>query len=108
MKPSTVAVLAAVGVVAAVLLARKAASAGGDVVNSVLDSINPTSDQNVFYQGANSVVKTITGEADKTLGVWLWEIFNRDAVNAENAALQNRPPVVGDRAAIGGGSRGFY
>lgn len=41
-------------------------------------AINPLSDQNVFYQGANSTVQALTGKTDVTLGTWIYDFINGD------------------------------
>lgn len=40
-------------------------------VQEVKDAINPASDKNVVYQGANSLVEWATGNKVDTLGTWL-------------------------------------
>ena len=42
----------------------------------VAQAVNPTNPDNVFYEGANSVVVALTGEENETLGGWLYEKFN--------------------------------
>lgn len=41
------------------------------------DAINPTSDKNIVYQAANSIVKALTGQ-DETLGGWLYSVTHAD------------------------------
>lgn len=40
-------------------------------VQDVKDAINPASDKNVVYQGANSLLQWATGNTVDTLGTWL-------------------------------------
>lgn len=113
MKPATVAILATVAAVAGVYLitrgARAATSAAGDIITATGRAIDPTSPENLAYRGVNAVGGTLTGQGSNfSLGSWLFEVLNPDVVARENALLQGTPPVMGDRAAIGGGSRGFY
>lgn len=112
MKPTTVAILATVGAVAAVYLitrgARAATTAATDIITATGRAIDPTSPDNLAYRGVNAVGGTLTGQGSNfSLGSWLFEVLNPDIVEAEKRAI-GYPPVTGDRAAIGGGSRGFY
>lgn len=65
----------AIGVVGAIALyyAKKQAS---EALTSVGDAVNPISQDNIFNQGANSVVEVLTGDENQTLGGWLYDIFN--------------------------------
>lgn len=41
--------------------------------------VNPASDQNLAYQGANKIVQALPGASnDETLGTWLYGIFNKE------------------------------
>lgn len=102
---------------------------------TLVDAINPVNDKNVFYVGAGAIVDKMAGDgSDRPLGVRLWEWLNPGAMEAEKRALDpiagiapsnGRPvfdpwvsgpggaafgllPPKRERAAIGGGSRGFY
>lgn len=65
----TVLVAAAVGLGLAYLAARKAKAAAA----SVAASVDPTSTENLAYQGVNKVGGAITGRDDFSLGVWIYE-----------------------------------
>lgn len=113
MKPAIVAILAGVGAIAAIYLitrgARAASDTAGQIITTAGRAIDPTSPDNLAYRGVNAVGGILTQQgSDFSLGVWLWEKLNPDKVAQEKALLGGTPPVVGDRAAIGGGSRGFY
>ena len=66
--------LAAIGVYLVKRQATKAAAAVGE-------AIDPTSDENIFYQGANAVVDVFDDGSDNdsdTLGTWLYGLINDD------------------------------
>lgn len=63
-----VVVLAAVAAGALYLAERKA--------RKVAAAINPVSDQNVIYQGANAVGESITGEQGFNLGYWIYDVLH--------------------------------
>jgi hypothetical protein len=42
-------------------------------------AVNPASDQNIIYQGVNSLVQKLPGASkDETLGTYLYGLFNRN------------------------------
>jgi hypothetical protein len=65
----------------ALKLARAGAAALGGAVN-------PTSDKNVFYSGANAVTRAVTGDDEATLGTKLADFFYGDK---DNAAIKSDP-----------------
>lgn len=80
--------------------AGRAADAVGDALGSAANTVgdvlatdlNPTSDQNLAYRGANAVVEVITGREDETIGGWWWELWNGDAfAEALNPPAQSLP-----------------
>lgn len=42
----------------------------------IIEAVNPSDDENLAYQGVNSVVQSATGDDDLTLGVFLYELFH--------------------------------
>lgn len=50
----------------------KAAGAAG----AVGDALNPTSDKNLYYRGANAAGAAISGDQSWTVGSWLYDVFN--------------------------------
>ena len=93
MKTSHMAIMAGVGALAAVYLIRKGATATVDAATAVITAtgraIDPTSDTNMAYQGANAVGAVLTDSkpGEFSLGSWLWEKLNPDQVAKERAAL---------------------
>lgn len=91
---SAVLALAAVGVVGVLAwrASRVASDAAGALsrgVSSVVDAVNPTSDKNIFYQGANAIGGAVTGQGeDFSLGTWLYNVTHGDVL-----AEQPKPPV---------------
>lgn len=70
----------------------------GGVVKGVADATGVSSDKNPVYVGVNTVGGAATGNKDFSLGSWLYERFNPDAVAAENrvtAPVVASPPVNG-------------
>lgn len=61
--------MVAVGVYVAGKQTAKAAEYVGE-------QVNPTSQDNIFYRGANAVGETLTGEKNFNLGYWLHKQFN--------------------------------
>lgn len=47
-----------------------------DGFNGAIDAINPTNNDNIFYSGANSVFRAITGNETDTIGTWVYGVFN--------------------------------
>lgn len=69
----------ALGIVAVYLL-RKIPGAA----SSVAAAVTPTNPNNLAYQGANSVVQTLTADPTQTLGGWIYDTFNPNAGLAPN------------------------
>lgn len=65
----TVLVIAGVVVVLAYLAQRQTVKA----VQAVRESVDPTSPENLAYQGVNKVGGALTGRDDFSLGVWIYE-----------------------------------
>lgn len=50
---------------------------GGYILYQIFKKgFDPTSDQNIFYQGANKVVQAVTGQKDQTVGGVLYDFFH--------------------------------
>ncbi len=62
--------VALVGLVAAVLIGKKAAAVAGEVGQAV----NPLNHDNVFAAGVNAAGAAVSGDADFTLGGWLYDV----------------------------------
>ena len=70
---SKVGAVLAVGVVGGIgvwYTKRQAAKA----LEVVGDALNPVSQTNIFNRGVNSVVQTLTGKENQTLGGWIYDI----------------------------------
>lgn len=80
-------VLVVAGVALAVIyLTTKAASAVGDTAAHVWDAakdatkyVDPTSDQNLAYQGASSIARWLAGREDGSLGDIVYDYMNKGA-----------------------------
>jgi hypothetical protein len=63
----------------------------GQGVAAVADKVNPSSTNNIVYQGVNAI-GDIAGDGNDNnnfdLGVWLWEITHPEQVKAEREFLQ--------------------
>lgn len=88
MKPTTVLALTAVAAVAGFLIVRKAKEAGADALDYAAQKLDVTSDQNVFYQGANKVVQAVSGDSTNTVGTWLYNLTHAD----ENLSTMPKQP----------------
>lgn len=62
-----------------------------DVTVKTAGALNPTSADNVAYQGATTFTQAVTNDPYTTLGAKLWEVFNPGAVAAEKAATAPSP-----------------
>lgn len=85
MKNETFVLLFAVGVVAAVVLASRAASAVGGFAGDVVDAVNPASTENIVYRAINAVGDVYDNGSDDdsfSLGAWLWEVTHPAEVAA--------------------------
>ncbi len=69
-KVGAVAAVGVLGVVGIWYTKRQAAKA----VETVGDALNPVSQTNIFNRGVNSVVQTLTGKENQTLGGWIYDI----------------------------------
>jgi hypothetical protein len=72
--------VAIVGLFAVGYVFRKTEQAAG--------AINPVSDQNIFYRGANAVLQVFTETGD-TLGTWLYNVTHPGA----GAQITGTPPA---------------
>lgn len=72
--PKTTLIVAGVAVVGLWYLKRQAT----ETVKQVGQAVNPTSRDNVFYRGVNSVGESLTGDEDWTLGGWIYDITHRE------------------------------
>jgi len=43
-------------------------------VGAVGDALNPISQTNIFNRGVNSVVQSLTGDKNQTLGGWIYDV----------------------------------
>jgi hypothetical protein len=70
---SKAAAVLAVGIVGGVGVwyVKKQAKEAIDIVG---DAINPISETNIFNRGVNSVVQTLTGKENQTLGGWIYDV----------------------------------
>jgi hypothetical protein len=88
----TIGYVAAIGMatIAVLMIAKKGASALGSAASSIGSAVNPLSQNNIFYKGANSVVQSIAGpdaqRADVSLGTWL-----ADTVENLSSAISGQP-----------------
>lgn len=53
----------------------------GDAFDSLKKGLDPTADTNIFYQGANSLTRAVTG-TDETLGTWAYNLINGNEYDA--------------------------
>jgi hypothetical protein len=56
------------------LIVRALGKKAGEAVAAVGQAVNPTSDQNLAYQGVNSVGRVLTGDQSFSLGSWLYDL----------------------------------
>jgi hypothetical protein len=77
--------LGLVGLAAGVLYlaAKRAADMGG----TVMDAINPTSPQNIFYGAANAFVPDPQGVGE-TLGTYTYGVFNDNRLANDNPVMK--------------------
>lgn len=81
--------VAAVAAVGVLWWNRKAI---GQAVGSAAQLVNPISDRNVAYGATNAVGGALTGTRDFSLGSWLWEKLNPEAVERERQATIGPAP----------------
>lgn len=65
----------------------------------VTEDLNPVSDKNIVYAVANTAGSVVTGDADFSLGVKIWEWLNPGKVAAEKAAIAPTALKVADTKA---------
>lgn len=77
------------GVVLGLVLLPRAAAAVRDAVGGMIDSgaIDPTSSNNVAARTVDKVGSVLTGEAEFSLGAWIWEKTHAEQVKKETAGL---------------------
>jgi len=63
-----------------------------EALSSVGDAVNPVNPDNIFNQGANSVVEVLTGDENQTLGGWLYDIIN--GTPEEQAARREEKSMI--------------
>lgn len=69
---AAVGVLGAIGIWYTQKQAAKAAS-------TVVDAVNPASQTNIVNRGVNSIVQTLTGDENQTLGGWIYDITHEES-----------------------------
>ena len=76
-------ILVGVGILTVLYVKGKAEKAAADVVDAVGDAVgdigqavNPVSNENIFYKGANSVFHALGGNKNDTIGTWFYEVLN--------------------------------
>lgn len=65
---TTILIAAGLAVGTAYLLKKQA--------TDVVDAINPTNDENIFYTGVNSIGAKLTGKPSFDLGRWIYDKTN--------------------------------
>lgn len=55
-----------------------------------LGKFNPTSDKNIFYQGANSIVQALTGDKNATVGTALYNATHSDSNPTDDVNKANQ------------------
>lgn len=53
------------------------------------NAINPVSDKNLAYTGTNAVGQAIAGDENWTLGTWMFEVLNPQAIERERQMFMN-------------------
>lgn len=77
-------------VLAVVYLGRRLGDAAGQAVGTVVDAINPASDQNLVYRAVNAGVQAATGTPD-TLGTWIYNVTHPEPGTAEEERFRQLP-----------------
>ena len=88
MKATTALALTAVAAVAGFLIVRKAKEAGTEALDYAAQKLDITSDQNMFYQGANKIAQTLSGDSTNTVGTWIYNLTHAD----ENLSTMPKQP----------------
>lgn len=50
-----------------------------DIVNTagtIIKSVDPTSDENIFYRGVNKIGAVLTGQSSFNLGHWIYDVWH--------------------------------
>ena len=101
MKPLTVAILAGAALVAAVYIAKKTGQLAGAAAKAVGAAVDPTNPGNVVNEGVSKVGSVLTGDAEFSLGAWLYNITHPDegkspVIKAKTPAPSKTapPPIV--------------
>lgn len=61
-------------------IVKDASAEIGEAAGRVGQAINPTSNQNIFYRGVNSIGAALTGDDNFNLGSWTFDVLHPDAV----------------------------
>lgn len=69
------------------------------------EKFNPTSDQNLAYQGVNSVVQAATGDGNATLGSWLYDLVNGSDTGPCNKGMRDAAAARGFRCEVAADGR---
>jgi len=80
------------------LLVTRTLKAGGKVIDGakkvLTEDLNPASTENIIYKATSAAVDTFAGDGKETsLGVRMWEFFNKDKVQAEKDMLKDTSSV---------------
>lgn len=51
-------------------------------LKAVGEAINPVSDQNIAYKGANAIAQAVSGDPSVTFGTWLYDLVHGGSDNA--------------------------
>lgn len=70
--------LAVIAVIALWYVGRKAGAAVEGAIDSTLEAVNPTNDENIFYSGVNAVGESLSGLDGWSLGSATYDTFNPD------------------------------
>lgn len=57
-------------------IVKDASAEIGEAAGRVGQAINPTSDQNIFYKGVNSIGAALTGDDNFNLGSWTYDVLH--------------------------------
>lgn len=87
--------LAAGAVLALAAIGYVAARRAGQAIAANSHLINPTDSRNLVYQGVNEVGSSITGEANFSLGGWLYDITHPGVASQIEALQAGADPASG-------------
>lgn len=69
------------------------------------NAINPLSDQNLAYKGANAVVQSLSGNSTASLGTWLYDIThpgeNQGGATPTTDNINNHPAIPTTSGSVG-------